>query len=136
MEKGRRQDRTIRFFDFDDPSANVFEFARQVSIKGPRQEIIPDLIAFVNGLPLAIIECKSPALADPMGEAIRQFRRYEGREEFSGLGAPRLFETAQLSFALARDVAKYGATQSSARQWAEWKGIHPTNTAFRIGSGI
>ncbi len=124
-EKGRRQDRTIRFFDFDDPSANVFEFARQVSIKGPRQEIIPDLIVYVNGLPLAVIECKSPALADPMGEAIRQFRRYEGRDEFSGLGAPRLFETAQLSIALARDVAKYGATQSPARQWAEWKDPYP-----------
>ena len=42
-ENGRRQDRTVRFFDFDDPSANVFEFARQVSIKGPRQDIIPDI---------------------------------------------------------------------------------------------
>lgn len=124
-EKGRRQDRTIRFFNFDDPSANVFEFARQVSIKGPRQEIVPDLIVYVNGLPLAVIECKSPALADPMGEAIRQFRRYEGGDEFSGLGAPRLFETAQLSIALARDVAKYGTTATPARQWAEWKDPYP-----------
>ena len=60
-ENGRRQDRTVRFFDFDDPSANTFEFARQVPIKGPRQDIIPDIIAYVNGLPLAVIECKSPA---------------------------------------------------------------------------
>jgi type I restriction enzyme R subunit len=124
-EKGRRQDRTIRYFDFDDPSANIFEFARQVSIKGSRQEIIPDLIVYVNGLPLVVIECKSPALADPIGDAIRQMRRYEGRDEFAGLGAPRLFETAQLSIALARDVAKYGATQSPARQWAEWKDPYP-----------
>jgi type I restriction enzyme, R subunit len=69
-----------------------------------------DIVVYVNGLPLAVIECKSPALADPMGEAIRQFRRYQGRDEFSGLGAPRLFETAQMSIALARDVAKYGTT--------------------------
>jgi len=72
-------------------------------IKGPRQDIIPDIIVYVNGLPLAVIECKSPALADPMGDAVRQFRRYEGRDEFFGLGAPRLFETAQLSIALARE---------------------------------
>jgi type I restriction enzyme R subunit len=124
-ENGRRQDRTVRFFDLDDPSANSFEFARQVAIKGPRQDIIPDIIIYVNGLPLAVIECKSPALADPMGEAIRQFRRYESRDEFSGLGAPRLFETAQISIALARDVAKYGTTLTPARQWAEWKDPYP-----------
>ena len=115
----------MRFFDFDDQSANIFEFARQVPIQGPRQDIIPDIIIYVNGLPLAVIECKSPALADPMGEAIRQFRRYQSRDEFSGLGAPRLFETAQMSIALARDVAKYGTTLTPARQWAEWKDPYP-----------
>jgi type I restriction enzyme R subunit len=115
----------VRFFDFDDPFANTFEFARQVAIKGPRQDIIPDITIYVNGLPLAVIECKSPVLADPMGEAIRQFRRYESRDEFSGLGAPRLFETAQISIALARDVAKYGTTLTPARQWAEWKDPYP-----------
>jgi len=124
-EAGRRQDRTVRFFDFDDPAANAFEFARQVPIKGPRQEIIPDIVVYVNGLPLAVIECKSPSLADPMGEAIRQFRRYEGRDEFYGLGAPRLFETAQISIALGRDVAKYGTTLTPARYWAEWKDPYP-----------
>jgi type I restriction enzyme R subunit len=124
-ENGRRQDRNVRFFDFDDPSTNAFEFARQVPIKGPRQDIIPDIVIYVNGLPLAVIECKSPALADPMGEAIRQFRRYESRDEFSGLGAPRLFETAQVSIALAHDVAKYGTTLTPARQWAEWKDPYP-----------
>jgi type I restriction enzyme R subunit len=103
----------------------VFEFTRQTSIKGPRQEIFPDIVAYVNGLPLAVIECKSPGLADPIGDGIRQFRRYEGRDEFSGLGAPRLFETAQLSIALARDVAKYGTTLTPARQWAEWKDPYP-----------
>lgn len=122
---GRRQDRTVRFFDFDDPAGNVFEFARQVTIKGPRQDIVPDLVIYVNGLPLVVIECKSPALADPMSEAMRQIRRYEGRDEFAGLGAPRLFETAQISIALARDVAKYGTTHTPTRYWAEWKDPYP-----------
>ncbi|WP_439514851.1 type I restriction endonuclease subunit R [Oceanibaculum nanhaiense] len=122
---GRRQDRNVRFFDFDDPYANKFEFARQVAIRGARQDIIPDIVVYVNGLPLAVIECKSPSLADPMGEAIRQFRRYESRDEYAGLGAPRLFETAQISIALARDVAKFGTTLTPARQWAEWKDPYP-----------
>lgn len=124
-EAGRRQDRTVRFFDFDDPCANTFEFARQVAVKGPRQDIVPDIVVYVNGLPLAVIECKSPSLSDPIGEATRQFRRYEGRDEFAGLGAPRLFETAQISIALGRDVAKYGTTLTPVRYWAEWKDPYP-----------
>lgn len=124
-DAGRRQDRTVRFFDFDNPAANKFEFARQVPIKGPRQDIIPDIVIYVNGVPLAVIECKSPALADPMGAAIRQFRRYQGSDEFTGLGAPRLFETAQISIALARDVARYGTTLTLTRYWAEWKDPYP-----------
>jgi type I restriction enzyme, R subunit len=124
-EAGRRQDRTVRFFDFDEPANNVFEFARQVPFKGPRQDIIPDLVIYANGFPIAVIECKSPSLADPIGEAMRQFKRYEGRDEFAGLGAPRLFETAQISIALARDTAKYGTTLTPARYWAEWKDPYP-----------
>lgn len=134
-EHGRRQDRTVRFFDFDNPFANTLEFARQVTIKGSRQEIVPDLVAYVNGLPLAVIECKSPSLADPIGEAIRQFRRYESRDEFAGLGAPRLFETAQVSIALARDVAKYGTTLTPARYWAEWKDPYPL-TLDQLGAQL
>jgi len=114
--RGRRQDRTVQFFDFENPSANLFEFGRQVKIEGPRQDIVPDFVVYVNGLPLAVIECKSPTLIDPIAEAIKQFRRYESREEFAGFGTPRLFETAQVSIALARDVAKYGTTFTPASQ--------------------
>lgn len=124
-QSGRRKDEDVRYFDFNDISANTFEFARQVPIKGPRQDIAPDIVIYVNGLPLAVIECKSPSLADPIADATRQFRRYEGRDEFLGLGAPRLFETAQISIALARDVAKYGTTATPPRFWAEWKDCYP-----------
>lgn len=134
--QGRRQDRTVRYFDFDRIENNRFEFSRQFIVKGSRQEIIPDVVVFVNGIPLAVIECKSPALADPIGEALRQFRRYEGREEFKGLGAPRLFELAHLSIALARDVAKAGTTATPARYWSDWRDSYPLTSdalASRIG---
>ena len=134
-DKGRRQDRTVHYFDFDNVDANVFEFARQVPIKGPRQEIVPDIVIYVNGIPLAVIECKSPALADPIGEAQRQFRRYEGRDEFAGLGAPRIFEMAQISIALARDVARYGTTATPPRHWADWRDPWPM-TADSLASRI
>lgn len=133
---GRRQDRSVRYFDFECLEKNTFEFARQVTIKGPRQEIIPDITIYVNGIPLVVIECKSPALSDPIGDALRQFRRYEGRDEFQGLGAPRLFEVSQISLALARDVAKSGTTMTPTRFWADWRDPYPLSSdalASRLG---
>lgn len=125
-EKGRRKDRNVRLFDFDDPeNGNVFEFSRQFRVKGPRQEIIPDIVCHVNGIPLAVIECKAPSLVDPMEDAIDQFRRYEGRDEFSGLGAPRLFWTTQFCIALAKDDAKYGTVGTPDRFWSEWRTPYP-----------
>ena len=48
----------------------------QFKIQGPAQNIIPDILLFVNGMPLGVIECKSPFVTDPMAEGINQLRRY------------------------------------------------------------
>ncbi|WP_421857243.1 type I restriction endonuclease subunit R [Oceanicaulis sp.] len=124
-ENGRRKDRTARLIDFDNLENNTFEFARQVRVKGARETIIPDLVVYVNGLPLAVIECKAPSLADPIEEAITQFRRYQGEAEFSSLGAPRLFENAHIHVALSGTAAKYGTTNTPPQYWAEWNEPYP-----------
>lgn len=126
---GRRQDRTVRFLDFDTPANNRFEYARQIRLRGPRQEIVPDILIYVNGLPLGVIECKAPGLADPIGDGIEQFRRYQGLGDYVGLGAPRLFEMAQLCIVLARGEAKYGTVGTPYRHWAEWKEPYPRSRA-------
>lgn len=127
-DKGRRRDRTVRFFDFDRPGdsqANRLDYVRQFRLRGPRQEIIADLVVFVNGFPLAVLEAKAPTLADPIAEAIDRFRRYQGLDEFTGLGAPRLFEVAQVLIGIAKDAAQYGTTATPPRYWAEWKEPFP-----------
>ncbi len=52
---------------------------------------------FVNGIPLAVIECKSPTLGEKWrDDAVKQLHRYqESDEKFRGEGAPKLFHTAQ-----------------------------------------
>ena len=124
-EAGRRQDRSVRFIDFDTPANNRFEYARQVHLRGPRHEIIPDILIYVNGLPLAVIECKAPGLADPIGDGIEQIRRYQGLGDYAGLGAPRLFEMAQVCIVAARGEAKYGTVGTPYRHWADWKEPYP-----------
>ena len=54
--------------------------------------IVPDVVLFVNGLPLVVIEAKSPSVTDPIATAIDQMRRYANRRvPEKNEGAERLF---------------------------------------------
>jgi type I restriction enzyme R subunit len=48
-----RKNQQIRFFDFDTPANNDFVVTRQFKVKGARKHVIPDVVCFVNGIPLA-----------------------------------------------------------------------------------
>jgi len=122
-----KKGQTVQFIDFEHPEHNEFLVTRQYRVVGTKKEIRADLAVFVNGLPLAIIECKSPTLGDKWrDEAIRQVLRYqEASSEFKELGAPKLFETVQLVIATCGQAASYGTVLTPQRFWAEWKQPHP-----------
>jgi type I restriction enzyme R subunit len=118
---------TVHFIDFDRPKRNELFVTRQYRVLGTKKEIRADLVVFVNGIPLAVIECKSPTLGDKwLDEAVRQILRYqEIGSEYKDLGAPRLFETVQLVIATCGQAAAYGTVYTPQRFWAEWKEPHP-----------
>lgn len=66
------RDQTVRFVDLDHPERNDFLAINQfrVDVPGGQSFIVPDIVLFVNGIPLVVIECKSPAATDPMEEGI------------------------------------------------------------------
>jgi len=51
----------VQFIDFANPHNNDFLLVSQFTVTGSKQPRRPDLVAFVNGLPLAVIELKNPA---------------------------------------------------------------------------
>ena len=59
-ENGEIKKRRLRVFDFDAPTNNHFLCVRELWIRGPAHRRRPDLIGFVNGLPLLFVECKRP----------------------------------------------------------------------------
>src|SRR5690606_13447480 len=89
--------------------------------------VFPDIVCFVNGIPLVVIECKSPTKGDNWRqEAIKQLRRYqEADPEWKGEGAPRLFETVQIVIGTCGQAACYGTTGTPARFFFEWKQLYP-----------
>ena len=105
-----KKGQTIRFFDFDDPKKNEFIVTRQFTVQGGKKNIRPDIVLLVNGIPLVVIECKSPTLGEGWkAEAIDQFSRYQELESrYRELGAPKLFEPVQLLVATCGHAASYG----------------------------
>src|SRR5205807_8321230 len=56
------EEKTVRLFDFDNPENNNFLVTNQFQLEGLKEPIFPDIVIFVNGIPLVIIECKSPSI--------------------------------------------------------------------------
>nr|WP_319776875.1 type I restriction endonuclease [uncultured Sphaerochaeta sp.] len=110
--KTGEQSPTVRFIDFDmDPSKNnrfiaVCQF--KVRILGTEHHIIPDIVLFVNGLPVVLIECKSPKIKDAIPEAIDQILRYSEQRGAKGEGSTPLFYFNQIIIATCRQEAKFG----------------------------
>jgi type I restriction enzyme R subunit len=83
-----RKGHTVRFFDFAQPSNDEFLVVRQYPVLGSKKHIYPDITCFVNGLPLAVIECKNPTKGEKWREqAIRQLRRYQEADRSGGVRA-------------------------------------------------
>lgn len=100
-ERTGEADPVARLIDFHKPENNQFPAINRFHIYTPgcvKAFIIPDIVLFVNGIPLVVVECKKgcETCANPMQEAFVQLQCYMRRRketEVSGLkeGEPRLF---------------------------------------------
>jgi type I restriction enzyme R subunit len=125
LGKGRKG-QTVKLVDFEQPENNEFVCTNQFKIEGVNQNIIPDIVCFVNGIPLAVIECKSPYISSPMSEGINQLRRYANlRNSADDEGAQRLFWYNQLMVSSCRDQAKVGTISSNSSHYGDWKDAYP-----------
>lgn len=113
LDQGKKS-QTVKYIDFDNPSNNEYIVINQYRVIG-KQIIKPDIVVFINGIPIAVIECKSDTNCDePEKEAIKQLQRYQREAE-------RLFYTNQILVAAWRDSASASAIGSPSREFKEWK---------------
>lgn len=139
---GGRRTRVVRFFDFEhpDPGAgrNEFLVTTQLRVRrandrddgGPEDDervVKPDLVLFVNGIPLVVMEAKSPSLLEAWkAKAVRQLRRYQEAEPaWHGTGAPELFHTNLLCVALCGASAAFAPVGAPENAYVDWKSVEP-----------
>ncbi|MCF5392785.1 restriction endonuclease subunit R, partial [Pseudomonas syringae] len=82
---GRGQ--TIQYIDWETLTNNRFTVINQYRVDCPpgynsgKKFIVPDLVLLVNGIPLVVVECKSPSIPEPLTEAVDQLRRYSNQRK-------------------------------------------------------
>jgi type I restriction enzyme R subunit len=119
---------TVRFVDFTHRDNNRFIAACQLKIRvlGTEHHIVPDIVLFLNGLPVVVIECKSPKVKDAIPEAIDQLLRYSEQRGAKGEGSAPLFYYNQIIIATCRQEAKFGTiTTHSEKYFYRWADPYP-----------
>lgn len=131
----------VRVIDFNDPDKNRFVAINQFRIDTPgrvKSMIIPDIVLFVNGLPLVVIEAKdgNAFTANPMSEARMQLWRYSNQREETkeaGLkeGEEGLFHFNQFVVTTTGEEAEFGTiTALDEKYFYAWKSIYPEENAI------
>lgn len=120
---GDRRSYTLQYINWKQPQKNIFHVTDEfsVAIPGKRETRRPDIVCFVNGIPLVVIECKRPDLQDghqkPTDSAIKQFRGYQS----GGDSIPNLFVFSQLLLAISSNDAFFATTLTEKKYWMLWR---------------
>lgn len=119
---------TVRFVDFVHRDNNRFIAVCQLKVRilGTEHHIVPDIVLFLNGLPVVVVECKSPKVKDAIPEAIDQLLRYSEQRGAKGEGSAPLFYYNQFVIATCRQQAKFGTiTTHREKYFYRWADPYP-----------
>lgn len=113
--EGNSKSFTLHYIDWQKPERNVFHVVPEFAVERSRslETARPDIVLFVNGIPLCVIECKSPKTE--IEQAISQNIRNQGDDYI-----PRLFTTVQLVLGVNKNAAQYATTGTPKKFWGVW----------------
>src|SRR5215204_467865 len=115
-------EKTVRLYDFNNPDNNDFLVTNQFQLEGLKEPIFPDIVIFVNGIPLVVIECKAPSIRNPIQEAVeKNLYKYQSR----GYGFEKLMFYNHLLIATSGYLARHGAVGTSLNHYARWSEAYP-----------
>ena len=119
---GKKISVTVPIINWHQPLANSFIVTEEyelMAVDGTHTRR-PDIVGFVNGIPLLVIEAKRPDSGNPnksmIEEGISQTIRNQKVDEI-----PQLFAYAQLMMSIGMTDGRYGTTKTPAKFWAQWR---------------
>ncbi len=114
---GDKKSFTLQYIDWKNIGNNVFHVSEEYSVlrSTSKEHYRPDLVLFVNGIPLCIIECKRPDMKEPLKQAISQHLRNQQED-----GIRSLYVYSQLTLSIATQEAAYATNATPEKFWAKW----------------
>ena len=123
---GDRKDRSIKYIDWDNMGNNQFHMVAEYEVRRTKSDrhYRPDIVVFVNGIPLGVIECKSPTTdaKDGIDQHIRN-QKEDGIRDLYAFTQVAMAINANRSHTATNDfTAEYATAGTTDRKyWAEWK---------------
>lgn len=126
---GDKKSITLQYIDWKNLDNNVFHVTEEYSVmrSNSKQHYIPDLVLFVNGIPLCIIECKRPDMKEPLAQAISQHLRSQQED-----GIRNLYVYSQITISVATQEAAYATNATPENFWAKWEEKFVTDEKEKI----
>ena len=115
---GDKKSYTMQYIDWEHIENNVFHITEEFSVlrAGMNETYRPDIVLFVNGIPLVVIECKRPDLNDGEEQAISQHLDNQKED-----GIRNLYVYSMLLLGLGVNYGDYATTGSAAKFWCKWQ---------------
>ncbi|HCG5276020.1 type I restriction endonuclease subunit R [Vibrio sp. Vb2133] len=119
---GKKASPTVALIDWQNPANNSFVFTEEFTVTRSSgvESRRPDIVCFVNGIPLVVIEAKRPdgnAKKGPtIDEGISQSLRNQRHDEI-----PLLFAYSQMLLSINGNEGRYGTCGTPAKFWAVWR---------------
>ena len=115
MVDGTKRSFDIKYIDFEHPENNDFYVTEEFSVlrMNGKDYARPDIVLFVNGIPLAVIECKDVSV--PIIQAISQSIRNQKPDYI-----PQLFKFIQIVMAANKNETKYATCGTPDKFWSTW----------------
>lgn len=122
---GDKKSFSFHYIDWKHPENNTYHVSEEFSVlrSGSSEHYRPDIVLFINGIPMVVIECKSPKIKDPIDKAIEQHLRNQQED-----GIRSLYQYSNLVIGLACHEAKYATTATQKEFWSLWKELFKTKT--------
>jgi type I restriction enzyme R subunit len=117
QKDGETRGDRVRLIDWSNPARNQWLAVNQYSIKGPRHTRRPDLILFLNGLPLVLIELKNPA--DENADIWRAYDQLQTYKE----QIPDAFQYNEVLIISDGSQARLGSLSANAERFMQWRTI-------------
>ena len=122
MPDGKKHQPTVAVIDWANQAANFWDVTEELEVLSAQgtHSRLPDIVCYVNGIPLVVIEAKRPDSNNTskamVQEGISQHLRNQRQDEI-----PHLFTYAHVLLSISQIDGRFGTTNTAAKFWARWR---------------